>query len=233
MLRCIHLALLVVALGCGPAPGDSDGDGEGDESTAGNGSSTPTTTSSSATSTSAGESTTSFGTTSGGAHTGGPTTVDTSTTEPCYEAEPCPLPGGAFAEVAGTTPLGEFTGAFAWVGLFHGECAGISIAMTPTLEGFEEDVACEFAARPDPALMLFVPDLLDADCAIDRPFSLVHVLDGAEAMTTPVVEITMCEPVRPGVESRIEGSVTATGDGWDVAGTFVAEHCGNLDVACP
>lgn len=32
---------------------------------------------------------------------------------------------------------------------------------------------------------------------------------------------------------HLQGGFAATGDGWDLTGTFIAPHCRHLDIACP
>ena len=235
----LHASVLLVVLGCGPSLGDPDGDGDGD---------TTGTEASTRGSTDAGMST------SGAADPSSASTpVDTTATtddtvgtifdvgagdatsvDPCEIAEPCPLPGDAFAEVAGTTPLGEFVGAFAWSGRYSGECGGTGIAITATVEDFETDVACNPGFDlPDPSIYLFIGETFVSACTIDGMLTLIHTVEGVSAEITPQVELTLCEPLRDDGSGRIEGSFTATERGWNISGTFVAPRCAELDIACP
>lgn len=228
--------VLVAALACGPAVGDGEGEGNGDGETA-NGSSSsasPTTSGASVTDPS-GVITTDDGSddaVDSGVlfDVGGPA----STTGPCEAAEPCPLPGVAFADVVGTSPVGEVVGTVAWSGVYSGECGGTGISITPTLESFAEDVECAVGfANVDPTLDVYLPSSFGTGCAIDEPVPVSHVVDGAEASTMATVEITFCEPLDGDQDTRIEGTLTVTSDGWDVSGSFVAPHCARLDIACP
>jgi len=233
----VRASVLVVVLGCGPSPGDPDGDGDatGAEASASGSADVGVSTSSAGDPSSA---STAVDTTSTTDDTGSTIfdvgAAEAASTEPCEIAEPCPLPGDAFAEVAGTTPLGEFVGAFAWIGRYSGECAGTGLAITPTVEDFETDVACHPGFEPpDPSIYLYIGETFATACTIDGLLTLTHTLDGATAETTPQVELTLCEPLRDDGSGRIEGSFTATERGWNLSGTFVAPRCAELDIACP
>jgi hypothetical protein len=228
---------LVVAIACGPAVGDGDGDGDGG-STSQSDSSSGRAASSSAGDASSDITVTDGTTTSvddtGGVlfDVGGPASSST-TSDPCELFEPCPLPGDAFAEVAGTTPLGQVDAAFAWSGMFHGECGGTRVFMMPSVEAFEAAVVCGNGyQQPDPSLMLFFSGLNEC-VPFDEEATLTHLVDGVEASTPVQLELTSCEVARDIGFAQFGGEFTASGDDWELTGTFVAPHCSHVDVGCP
>lgn len=234
--HAVQASVLVAVLGCGPSVGDADGheDATG-ANTAPDGSATasPSTSGASQPSdASAGADITSITDDSGN------TVFDVGSTDlmtdRCVASEICSLPGDAFAEVSGTTPLGELTGAFAWSGLAHGECSGTSIAIVASLEEFETDVVCEPGFdMADPSIYLFLRGLVGEDCVVDKRLTVMHTVDGESVETTPQLELTHCEPLDSDGNGRLEGSFTALAEGWNISGSFVAPRCVALDIACP
>ena len=224
---------LVVAIACGPAVGDGDGDGDGDATSQGDSSSGRSSAGDASSDITVTDGTTTIVDDTSGVlfDVGSPET----TTGGCEPGDRCPLPGDAFVEIVGTTPLGEVAAAFAWSGQLGGECAGTRVVMMESVEAFEATVVCgDIGAfeQPDPSLWLDSSALHDCEPANDEG-TLTHLVAGMEATIAAQVEITACEERTDGSLVVLAGGFTASGEGWDLTGTFVAPGCKHLDIGCP
>lgn len=150
-------------------------------------------------------------------------------------------PGAPTADLIGETPLGPFSGQYAWFGWLT--CNGKAISPTLVIGESPEDLANALAiapssgAVPKPSLEWFLLGHCNPeDGWIGSGGGGVTLrTDGAWELGYGSFAITenykLFEPVDPDDPPTMKGEVVLTDSGWAVAGEFTAVYCGALSYA--
>jgi hypothetical protein len=148
----------------------------------------------------------------------------------------CPMDGDLTADVSGTTPLGDLSLPYAWLGYLTAECGGLILAISavPTFEP-------GFMTQPDPPVLVFY------DVGWDPMTGFVGAGEGEVSLTvkdttvysTGWIELTHVDPMPQGPlpegaeYPRADGTITVMADGWSLSGAFSAPYCEHMDIYCP
>jgi hypothetical protein len=155
----------------------------------------------------------------------------------------CPVDLGETATTNGSTPFGPYDGKYAWYGWWGGECSGgHHIVITEELDQFEWFVTHHEMVDVDQLMDGLHITLTDDSWTQNwqgtgpaqfRVFSGAqqHELDGTVTITA-IDEFPWVEPDE-NPYPMFEGTFDATGNGWDLTGTFTAPWCSNITTLCP
>ncbi|MFO7562641.1 MAG: hypothetical protein R6X02_08345 [Enhygromyxa sp.] len=150
-------------------------------------------------------------------------------------------PGAPTAELIGETPLGSFSGQYAWFGWLT--CNGEAISPTLVIGERPEDLADALAiapssgAVPKPSLEWFLLGNCNPDngwvgeggggvtLRTDGPWELGY---GSFAITQ---NYKLFEPVDPEDPPTMKGELSLAEGGWTLSGEFTAVYCGALSYA--
>lgn len=135
-------------------------------------------------------------------------------------ASACTGHDGPFAIAVGTTPVGEFSGRFAWFFWTNGDCPQTGVVI-------EEDAA-QPARYGNATFFDWVPglNLSGIDQAPPGGVTVVLVRGGATEYAVAAVQWQMDNPL------SYSGTFIVTSPGWNLAGCFVAVHAAALDADC-
>jgi len=171
-------------------------------------------------------------------------TTDTPTTSgtamnttggPSMEPLDCPLGWEDTTKVSGTTPAGPFAGNFAGFG--EEECHGSLFVYIFTEEPQTVD---DLFAQPKLRLDLSGEDWAEPFLGTGPAYFHLYAMGPViEELATGIGQVTITEfepytePYDPNNWPRIVGEFALKADGWDLAGHFEADLCGNLFSECP
>lgn len=148
---------------------------------------------------------------------------------------PCPMDWGVTAEVVGTTPSGPFKAQYAWMGYQGGECGGILIGVTETPE-----VKPETQLPALPLILFGEGDGSGSTFEGAGETSVSFWTASQKVYTKGWVDLTRVDPwppldspIDPAKYPRVEGTISVDGDGFSLAGSFVAPYCAYMNVFCP
>jgi len=245
-LQSMLVAFAVAA--CGPGQAESTETGTTVASTTTEGTDAAVTTSVAGGTSSGGSS--SIGGTSGGESSGSDSSSGGDSSTGAVDLSPnltyCPLDWPGSGTIAGTTPMGPFSGAYArfgWVGCYgYADTPELVILADETalVAAMAEDFSYyNWGARPFPALRFGLPHpdagwetegwtgetmwsvTLYATNGVDEE-------DVHQGTVTVSMSVAVQATVDPVEVPRIVGTLSVAGDGWDLAGTFDAAYCGAL-----
>lgn len=178
----------------------------------------------------------------GGSSTGGSASATSDATSDATTGEPiepweCPLGWPDTSEVVGTTPLGPFAGRFAGFGESGGECGG-----SLYIQVVEEQPQSIEDLSQAPSLFIELSswewDMQPFLGAGPAHYAVKTGMWG-DVHAQAIGEVTITEfdpyelPADPADWPRIVGDFALAADGWELAGHFEADVCGNLFAICP
>jgi len=132
----------------------------------------------------------------------------------------CPIDLAMTASVSGSTPLGSFTGAYAWHA-FAESCdpTRLRIVVINDLETFIEDPQQLVEPR-----LVITSDSWPGESEVD----VFMFQNGQTAMTTATMTFTLEDEDPP----TFTGTISVQTEGWEIEGDFSAVFCGYLTVVC-